>query len=130
MYFLMEELYYFLNVSAIRSPMKENRARTNFPLSISILILLSVLPLIFLLAPQILLLAPQILLLVPQVSSLILRVLWLALQVFSQVLQVLLLILPLLPLVLLAQRIPNLIRIIYRKNVYIVPSRVGIALIK
>ena len=123
MYFLMEELYYFLNVSAIRSPMKENRARTNFPLSISILILLSVLPLIFLLAPQ-------ILLLVPQVSSLILRVLWLALQVFSQVLQVLLLILPLLPLVLLAQRIPNLIRIIYRKNVYIVPSRVGIALIK
>ncbi len=123
MYFLMEELYYFLNVSAIRSPMKENRARTNFPLSISILILLSVLPLIFLLAPQ-------ILLLVPPVSSLILRVLWLALQVFSQVLQVLLLILPLLPLVLLAQRIPNLIRIIYRKNVYIVPSRVGIALIK
>ncbi len=123
MYFLMEELYYFLNVSAIRSPMKENRARTNFPLSISILILLSVLPLIFLLAPQILLLAPP-------VSSLILRVLWLALQVFSQVLQVLLLILPLLPLVLLAQRIPNLIRIIYRKNVYIVPSRVGIALIK
>ena len=123
MYFLMEELYYFLNVSAIRNPMKENRARTNFPLSISILILLSVLPLIFLLAPQ-------ILLLVPQVSSLILRVLWLALQVFSQVLQVLLLILPLLPLVLLAQRIPNLIRIIYRKNVYIVPSRVGIALIK
>ena len=103
--------------------MKENRARTNFPLSISILILLSVLPLIFLLAPQILLLAPP-------VSSLILRVLWLALQVFSQVLQVLLLILPLLPLVLLAQRIPNLIRIIYRKNVYIVPSRVGIALIK
>lgn len=123
MYFLMEELYYFLNVSAIRSPMKENHARTNFPLSISILILLSVLPLIFLLAPQ-------ILLLVPPVSSLILRVLWLALQVFSQVLQVLLLILPLLPLVLLAQRIPNLIRIIYRKNVYIVPSRVGIALIK
>ncbi len=123
MYFLMEELYYFLNVSAIRSPMKENRARTNFPLSISILILLSVLPLIFLLAPQILLLAPP-------VSSLILRVLWLALQVFSQVLQVLLLILPLLPLVLLAQRIPNLIRIIYRKNIYIVPSRVGIALIK
>lgn len=123
MYFLMEELYYFLNVSAIRSPMKENRARTNFPLSISILILLSVFPLIFLLAPQ-------ILLLVPPVSSLILRVLWLALQVFSQVLQVLLLILPLLPLVLLAQRIPNLIRIIYRKNVYIVPSRVGIALIK
>ena len=47
MYFLMEELYYFLNVSAIRNPMKENRARTNFPLSISILILLSVLPLIF-----------------------------------------------------------------------------------
>ncbi len=123
MYFLMEELYYFLNVSAIRSPMKENRARTNFPLSISILILLSVLPLIFLLAPQILLLAPP-------VSSLILRVLWLALQVFSQVLQVLLLILPLLPLVLLAHRIPNLIRIIYRKNIYIVPSRVGIALIK
>ena len=35
MYFLMEELYYFLNVSAIRNPMKENRARTNFPLSIS-----------------------------------------------------------------------------------------------